>query len=57
MRNILEVLLIIILSTNEPGRHLSLHAMFGDGSSRHIKSKDPAKLAQNLDYNTFRHNE
>jgi hypothetical protein len=31
--------------------------MFGGGFSRHIKSKDPAKLIQSLDHNAFRRTE
>jgi hypothetical protein len=57
MGNILEVLLIIIPSTNKPDRRLPSLAMFGDGFSRHIRGKDPAKLVQSLDHNTFRRTE
>jgi hypothetical protein len=52
MGNILEVLLIIIPSTNEPDKHLSLHATLGSRFSPHIRGKDPAKLTQNLNHNT-----
>jgi hypothetical protein len=30
--------------------------MFGGGFSRHIRGKDPAKLVQSVEYNTFRRN-